>query len=478
MSATPSGSAIPSQPPSPPPMSHRSSTPHPLSTPRVSSVPFSTRPALAHATSETERQVAESSRSGGSERGGSMRGSLDLLRMSSVEEEKGAEVEVLIHTIKQGESLAGIALLYGIDLPTLRKVNKLWASDPIHIRTHLYVPLDACRWNKAKESLVRGPGEGQVTLLPKERSREKTEGKGKEVNREELEGREDKGRGVWESDIWAREGGVNGDPAQTFMPSTNAAYERPTLRSQPPALPNSSSLSSSPDGSLPNDDAESTPRVLDVVRIPSSRLRFFPRANPPDPPSRASLDRTSTKLPRPTRSSVDIPSNGPSIIPDLATLPAPLRPPHTGTLASPPRKSKSMVRLRPPQQTPPLQTGSALANRLSSLFTVPPPPANISPLSPLSGGPLSASAAGMGNGIPRGTSPARGRLSMDSVGGGGTRSGRSTPRRVSSATAAAKEDGEREEMELVTRIRDGVGLGIGLGRQGSTGAGAKGKKQD
>jgi hypothetical protein len=55
------------------------------------------RPALRRLTSETERHVAESSRSGASDGTGSVRGSFDLLRMSTVEESK--EVEVLIHQV-------------------------------------------------------------------------------------------------------------------------------------------------------------------------------------------------------------------------------------------------------------------------------------------------------------------------------------------------------------------------------------------
>lgn len=52
------------------------------------------RPALTRLTSETERQVAESSRSG------SERGSLDLLRMSTANASTGGEeVEVLIHKV-------------------------------------------------------------------------------------------------------------------------------------------------------------------------------------------------------------------------------------------------------------------------------------------------------------------------------------------------------------------------------------------
>lgn len=53
------------------------------------------RPALRRYTSETERHVAESSKSG------SERGSLDLLRMSNTD-----EVEVLIHPVSHGLNCA------------------------------------------------------------------------------------------------------------------------------------------------------------------------------------------------------------------------------------------------------------------------------------------------------------------------------------------------------------------------------------
>jgi hypothetical protein len=80
--------------------------PHPLHTADLLQLPHHTkngsldvlgdvsRPTLMRLTSETERQVAESSRSG------SERGSLDLLRMSTSNAGAGAEeVEVLIHKV-------------------------------------------------------------------------------------------------------------------------------------------------------------------------------------------------------------------------------------------------------------------------------------------------------------------------------------------------------------------------------------------
>ncbi|OXG81483.1 hypothetical protein C345_04822 [Cryptococcus neoformans A2-102-5] len=467
-----------------------SSTPsneHPLS--YTSSPPYhpqrlaDTRPALQRATSATERQVAESSKSGSE--WGSTRGSLDVLRMSSVDESSG-EVEVLIHTVKPHESLAGIALLYGIDLATLRKVNKLWASDPIHIRTHLYVPLDACRWNKASEALVRGPGEGQVTLMPKNA---RGKGKGKETDELLTAGDDEQRDGLWFSQS------INGDSPHSFLSSTNIAYDRPTPPTIPPPIPHPNDSTLNPPIS-PN--PEPIPRVLDVVRIPSSQLRFFPRARPSEPSSRASTeqdrpppsgenthpddsddngDDLSNALRRAsfTLNADRSDGNGPSIVPNLSTLPEPLRPPSSNFSLPPAKPSRTrsskpttVVRLRPPQPAP-IQTGNnnSLANRLSSFFTVPPPPANMSPIS----GPSSAGAgAGAGSGrLPQG----KPRRSLESIGShriATPKSATSVTRRgsgIDPSTSTSKGGREqREEMELVTRVREGVGSGMGMGSLG------------
>lgn len=40
------------------------------------------------------------------------------------------------------DSLAGVSLKYGISLPNLRKANQLWATDSIHLRDVLYIPIE------------------------------------------------------------------------------------------------------------------------------------------------------------------------------------------------------------------------------------------------------------------------------------------------------------------------------------------------
>lgn len=54
---------------------------------------------------------------------------------------KEAETMVIVHEVSKSDSLAGVALKYGIALADLRRVNHLWASDPIHLRKVLYIPV-------------------------------------------------------------------------------------------------------------------------------------------------------------------------------------------------------------------------------------------------------------------------------------------------------------------------------------------------
>ncbi|KAF7983822.1 hypothetical protein HWV62_19077 [Athelia sp. TMB] len=53
----------------------------------------------------------------------------------------GEEKTVLVHEVSAGDSLAGVALRYGIRIAELRKANQLWTSDSIHLRKVLYIPI-------------------------------------------------------------------------------------------------------------------------------------------------------------------------------------------------------------------------------------------------------------------------------------------------------------------------------------------------
>ncbi|WWC91792.1 uncharacterized protein L201_006739 [Kwoniella dendrophila CBS 6074] len=470
------------------------------------------RPNLKRLTTETERQVAESSRSG-SEFTGSIRGnSFDLLRMTpgSEHDDGQREVEVMIHTIKPNESLAGIALLYGIDLATLRKCNKLWSSDPIHIRTHLYVPLEACKWNKAKESLIRGPGEGQVTLLPK-----KDKGKGKEtINGSSsiqdsmnglglLDGLSNQYQNGSSDNLTISTSTSNTDLANTFLPSTNQSYHHENLSPPSSTAPLESTI-------------ENTPKILDVVRIPSSQLRFFPKpTKPPDGPSntntntnsRKSLDylnhsptksnMTSSPLSKsnkindhdhdhlipPTRDSIEKQRNsqesgGPTIINDLATLPPSLRSSHSYPNSSIPaplpkgRSKSTIVKLRPPSATLPrnhshnnstpnhassISIGGSLKSSLLDFFTVPPPPSHQLPF------PSNTDTIGRSSSLKReriASSPSITTITS-SNGIARTRTPISNPSLVANSTVK-----QQESMELKSTRYSDLGLDLGLGGLG------------
>ncbi|KAF9121305.1 hypothetical protein BGW39_010639 [Mortierella sp. 14UC] len=51
---------------------------------------------------------------------------------------------VIIHQITMTDTLAGIALNYGIQVSILKKSNKLWTNDSIHTRKYLYIPFEEC----------------------------------------------------------------------------------------------------------------------------------------------------------------------------------------------------------------------------------------------------------------------------------------------------------------------------------------------
>ncbi|KAJ3989528.1 hypothetical protein F5890DRAFT_1400892 [Lentinula detonsa] len=52
------------------------------------------------------------------------------------------EKVVIVHQVSPKDSLAGVSLKYRIKLTELRRANHLWASDSIHLRRVLYIPLE------------------------------------------------------------------------------------------------------------------------------------------------------------------------------------------------------------------------------------------------------------------------------------------------------------------------------------------------
>ena len=338
--------------------------------------------------------------------------------------------------VAPNETVAGIALLYGIDvraslrcpsrsdvqLSTLRKANKLWPSDPAHLRKHLYVPLEACRWDKAKGSggihLVRGPGEGQVTLVekgvflaaagagdPEGYDVIGHEGNLVDVGNSEPESQgKDKDRTTpipepspiqwtgWASDSYSATLSTHTSTAMGDTSLSPSALDDPwaSSTSGPSTAAPSTAWPNSVTSDDPGDDQEhfgkrSPPvsRILDVVRIPASQLRFFPSSKPTPGSSRTSFDsssaasRASLQI---THSDVTHPksdTSGPSITNEMHYNDSAGLPPK-------PRGKSTMVRLRPPAsgELPP----TTLVNRISNFFAIPPPP------------------PGMGTGAPRAVS--------------------------------------------------------------------------
>ena len=218
---------------------------------------------------------------------------------------------------------------------------------------------------------MRGPEEGQVTLTAKPTVEEKDRQRRDSSSEHSLETRashearhhsgtvsDDHSLDLDEYNTWTD----GADGARDSVPTRDVRLDRDSVDTLRPDHPC-------------EEENEATPRVLDVVRIPNSQLRFFPKPRkPPDGRARSSLEqdvrRTSheREVRRPTGNSL---GRGPSIQNDLRTLPGHFLPPPPPPPKPP--KSSNIVRLRPPQPQA-ISASNNLADRLSSLFVVPPPP--------------------------------------------------------------------------------------------------------
>ncbi|ORY07728.1 hypothetical protein K493DRAFT_310111 [Basidiobolus meristosporus CBS 931.73] len=52
--------------------------------------------------------------------------------------------QFIVHKVTQADTIHGVALRYGIEVERLRRINKLWPTDPIQIRENIYLPSDLC----------------------------------------------------------------------------------------------------------------------------------------------------------------------------------------------------------------------------------------------------------------------------------------------------------------------------------------------
>lgn len=172
-------------------------------------------------------------------------------------------------------------------LPTLRRVNKLWANDTIALRNHLYIPIEACRFTQARDAFVRGPREGEITVLKRQdlgkhyarqpdlitfengSGRSESEDNDKEKDKHKGKSKEGKVVGDVDGSI------VNLDGSSfTVTPHNVHAALDGRFNSLDPAQSQASS-----------DCTETLGRVLSVIRIPVSELAFFPKGKTKTTPS-------------------------------------------------------------------------------------------------------------------------------------------------------------------------------------------------
>ncbi|CAO3572026.1 unnamed protein product [Mortierella alpina] len=77
---------------------------------------------------------------------------------------EAAGKRVIIHQVCITDTLAGIALYYGIQITVLKKCNKLWTNDSIHTRKYLYIPFEEC--TVARQAGVTIDESNHTVILP------------------------------------------------------------------------------------------------------------------------------------------------------------------------------------------------------------------------------------------------------------------------------------------------------------------------
>ncbi|KAF8525474.1 hypothetical protein BU17DRAFT_83654 [Hysterangium stoloniferum] len=75
-----------------------------------------------------------------------------LNRIRTQRTTRAKETEVIVHYVRPGDSLPGVALKYNVSLAALRNANKLWTNDTIYFREQLYTPIRAISSSAASSS--------------------------------------------------------------------------------------------------------------------------------------------------------------------------------------------------------------------------------------------------------------------------------------------------------------------------------------
>lgn len=183
-----------------------------------------------------------------------------------------------------------------MQLAVLRKSNKLWTSDSLHVRKTLYIPLGACH---LREELVRGRNDDQVTLLGLPVATG-----GIEKERQSISGHHSRGattpKPTFEPDSSPALISPVGEDNPWVLQGTNVSYDPSTslidIAQLVPPIPSSSPNPSSPSALTTPLDPPRSSRTLKLARVSRKDLSYFPRSVPSS--TRSSLDSSLLLRPR------------------------------------------------------------------------------------------------------------------------------------------------------------------------------------
>lgn len=76
--------------------------------------------------------------------------------LSVIRQHNLAGKKVVIHSIAETDTLAGVAIAYGIKVSDLRRFNNLFPTDNIHLRSRLIIPLEFCALADIHQKVAKG----------------------------------------------------------------------------------------------------------------------------------------------------------------------------------------------------------------------------------------------------------------------------------------------------------------------------------
>ncbi|RUS34644.1 hypothetical protein BC938DRAFT_479355, partial [Jimgerdemannia flammicorona] len=194
---------------------------------------------------------------------------------------KSGEKRVIVHKVLPSDTLAGVALFYGIAISTLKRVNKLWSNDSIHMRVELFIPLDECAALREDGTVTVDDQASRVTIVKKRHIYGISSNDSGTPSTSSFDQQLNNNTGVVPAATLLASTMPLADPADLHLPNTTSILPYPNPRRSNSSLSTVSTLyqiSSSlhAQSSFPTTHTTTTVITASIQTLPAAQFSFFP----------------------------------------------------------------------------------------------------------------------------------------------------------------------------------------------------------